>query len=172
MNKQNPRALPWTRQGGDPPGPAILFLLLLLMLPCPAYSFTVAGEPAKANCRSCHGWRTPVTETRSLGAPHAGLRLRHGRANLWCLDCHLPDQPEMLKSTSAALPFAQAHTACATCHGRTQIAWQEGIHGKRVGSWTGERLILACTGCHNPHNPTIRPLVPQPPPVRGRGTKP
>ncbi|MEO5350487.1 MAG: BatD family protein [Magnetococcus sp. YQC-3] len=29
--RQNPRALPWTRQGGDPPGPAILLFCVLLL---------------------------------------------------------------------------------------------------------------------------------------------
>ena len=41
-----------------------------------------------------------------------------------------------------------------------------GGHGKRIGNWQGERIILVCTECHNSHSPSIKPKQPDPPPLR------
>ncbi|MEO5339897.1 MAG: hypothetical protein H7837_05170 [Magnetococcus sp. MYC-9] len=150
-------------------GIALLLFLSLAALPRPLWSeespFTVRGTVAKSQCRSCHGWRTPLAEQRPLGAPHAGLLLQHGKAALWCLACHIPEQPELLRSShGGGLPFSAAHESCAVCHGRTVASWRAGVHGKRLLRWSGERVIQACSGCHTAHAPAVLPLTPLPPP--------
>lgn len=155
-----------TRAGG---WLGLLLWLSLVATPQAVWSgespFQVQGEVTKNQCRSCHGWRKPLLEQRPLGAPHAGLVVSHGKASIWCPACHVPEQPEWLQSlNSAGLPFAQVYESCGMCHGRILSAWRGGIHGKRLGRWSGERLIQSCTGCHAPHAPTMLPLVPRPPP--------
>ena len=40
-------------------------------------------------------------------------------------------------------------------------------HGKRAGSWQGQRQVYDCIHCHNPHQPALLPREPMaPPPVR------
>ena len=43
--------------------------------------------------------------------------------------------------------------------------WRAGVHGKRTGSWNGQKQYLLCVNCHNPHSPHFQPLKPMPPPV-------
>ncbi|MEO5331392.1 MAG: hypothetical protein H7839_05160 [Magnetococcus sp. YQC-5] len=139
------------------------------MLLSGAMPYTVQGPVVKTNCSNCHAWRTPVLKQRPLGPPHAGLLLRHGKATLWCLECHNPQHPSLLRTLSGAdVPMTEAQDSCAICHGRTFFSWQEGVHGKRLTHWSGERVIQSCASCHAAHAPAVTPLVPQPPPRRGR----
>ena len=158
-------------RGGAGWWPKLFLFLPFALLPHPLWSgglsFTVQGETVKNSCRSCHGWRVPVVERRVLGAPHGGLVVSHGKASLWCLECHMPQRPAQLRTlTGASVPFAETHESCAGCHGRTVSSWRKGVHGKRLARWSGERVIQSCTGCHAVHAPTVLPLVPKSPPRR------
>lgn len=163
--------MPWgSAKRGEPWGICLFFLLSLLLAPQTLWSgeyTTQGGTVKKGGCRACHGWRTPVTTQRVLGAPHDGWVVSHGKAALWCLDCHIPEEPERLHTLpNSRLPSDTTEASCEVCHGRTLSAWQRGLHGKRLVGWSGERIIQACTGCHAVHAPTILPLVPHPPPRR------
>ncbi|MBF0155350.1 MAG: cytochrome c3 family protein [Magnetococcales bacterium] len=124
-----------------------------------------SGPVNKGECTGCHAWRNPETTRRTLSPPHERLRLQHGQERLWCLDCHRAEQPGELRTRSGEKwPFAESWRLCADCHGPRTREWQYGIHGKRVGSWQGERTMQRCTVCHDPHTPAwkITPMTPPP----------
>ncbi|MBF0425362.1 MAG: hypothetical protein HQL66_06055 [Magnetococcales bacterium] len=134
-----------------------------------SFSFQRAGVVAKPNCPSCHAWLDNVEKPRPLVAPHNLLTLAHGRGRLWCLDCHATDAREKLRAGGVVLvDWEEADRGCAVCHGRQVTAWQAGIHGKRVGSWRGPRVVLRCAQCHDPHQPAPTSWLPDPPPPRVR----
>lgn len=159
-------------RGGIPP---LLLLSLPLLLVSPQEALpekapvVVQGAEVKNNCPSCHGWRTPNPTQRPIGTPHTDVALRHGTATLWCLTCHVAEQPAQLHTmTGQAVSFAKGYVSCTLCHGRTVTSWQEGIHGKQVAHWRGTRKIQSCQQCHAAHLPAMTPLVPAPPPRRPR----
>lgn len=125
-------------------------------------------------CSMCHNLQKLNTTVRQFkvapppnGAPHAGV-LRHGKGQMWCLDCHMPKDREWLRTlTGEKLDFDDSPRQCGQCHSARYRDWVFGGHGKRAAGWTGERQLYACTHCHNPHEPQI-PLraASKPPPVR------
>lgn len=125
-------------------------------------------------CDTCHDPSDEVdTTVRELVAEHDGIALDHGDGKMWCLDCHQTADRTKLKTLGAdALSFDESHQVCATCHSSVFKDFERGIHGKRVGSWQGERQYLSCTACHNPHAPAIAPRKPLPPPLPGRFAAP
>lgn len=149
----------------------ILFLLTMPTMASEPNPFRLSGNAAPADCGNCHAWRAPNPQHRLLAQPHHALRLGHGP--LWCLDCHTQQQPDRLQpsGTATPIPFADAWRLCAWCHGRQARDWRFGAHGKRLDNWQGERTILSCTACHNPHAPTFKPMPAAPPP-RKPGNKP
>ena len=69
---------------------------------------------------------------------------------------------------------------CGKCHGDKLRDWRDGIHGKRIGSFTstGKKRWFTCTECHNPHNVQdgarnhgFAQLQPEPSPQLPRGMK-
>jgi hypothetical protein len=125
-------------------------------------------------CSMCHNLLKPNPTVRQFkvapppdGAPHAGV-LRHGKGQMWCLDCHLLQDREFLRTLGGdKLDVDDAPRLCGQCHSARYRDWVFGGHGKRVAGWTGERQIYACTHCHDPHAPQIPLRVArQPPPVR------
>ena len=95
----------------------------------------------------------------------AGL---HGRGQFWCFTCHDLEGNGGLKTLEGEpLAFSEAYFLCSQCHVDQARDWAYGAHGKRVGTWQGERVVYNCTACHYQHNPAIKPreAVP-PPPVR------
>ncbi|MFN3077043.1 MAG: hypothetical protein ABT940_09235 [Alphaproteobacteria bacterium] len=127
-----------------------------------------AGPVAKAVCVNCHGWRKTRPERRALMVPHDRLVVAHGGDVLWCLDCHAVDEPAKLVADGGTVPFEQADRQCARCHGARVRDWGLGIHGRRVGGWVGDRGMLRCPACHDPHRPAWRPSVPDRPPLPRR----
>lgn len=125
--------------------------------------FTQVGPVAKATCPICHGWRKSNPEVRQLNRPHndKSAILKHGP--LWCLDCHDANGPNKLNVRgSKEIAFDSMQELCGTCHQRQIAAYKFGAHGKRVGSWQGERRYMRCSGCHNPHAPAIPAFKPSP----------
>jgi hypothetical protein len=87
---------------------------------------------------------------------------------MWCLDCHQGTDRDMLHTVSGTkVDFDQSYLVCGACHSARQRDWYFGAHGKRVANWKGERQIYACTHCHDPHSPTLKPrAASKPPPLR------
>lgn len=122
-------------------------------------------------CRACHGPEKdfPVNFTRREDLLiHRNIRLAHGGVRVWCLDCHHPENRNVLLPLSDGKPieFSQSYLLCGKCHGTKYRDWRNGIHGKRSGSWSGEKQYYLCVTCHNPHQPKFKPLEPMPPPAK------
>lgn len=93
--------------------------------------------------------------------------LTHGGANLWCLDCHSPDNRDKLtKLNGEELSFNESHLLCGQCHGPVLRDWEHGVHGRTNGYWSaamdseGASIRLLCVECHIPHAPAFRGVDP------------
>ena len=53
---------------------------------------------------------------------------------------------------------------CSQCHYAQGEDWAAGAHGKRLVGWRGPRVVMSCTGCHDPHDPTFGTQIPSPGP--------
>lgn len=122
-------------------------------------------------CTDCHDedWETD-TEIRELTEPHdetPGNFLNHDSENRWCLDCHSANSRDKLRLINGNLiEFNEYYRVCEQCHKKIVREWKMGVHGKRTGSWNGEKLRWQCTQCHNPHNPPFKAMEPMPAPRR------
>ena len=118
-------------------------------------------------CSECHDPEDEVdTERRELMA-HEDIVLRHDEENRWCLDCHDAVDRDVLRLASGApVPFEESYRLCGQCHGEKLRDWKAGVHGKRTGSWDGQKTYLLCAHCHNPHSPAFQKLPPLPAPIR------
>jgi hypothetical protein len=120
-------------------------------------------------CTSCHdGVNQKVNRTRrEFTGMHGDIILKHGPESRWCLDCHDPLNRDRLHLASGELiEFTVSYELCGQCHGEKLRDWRAGVHGKRTGSWSGQKQYLLCVNCHNPHTPHFQALKPMPPPLR------
>jgi hypothetical protein len=98
--------------------------------------------------------------------------INHNEEERWCLDCHNPDDRDVLRLASGRLvSFEESYYLCGQCHGTIFRDWKAGIHGRRTGEWNGEKTYRLCVHCHNPHQPRFKPISPQPPPVKPKNIK-
>jgi hypothetical protein len=120
-------------------------------------------------CTTCHDGKSLKVnrQRRELKDMHADIILKHGPDSRWCLDCHDALNRDRLHLASGELiEFTVSYELCGQCHGEKLRDWRAGVHGKRTGSWNGQKQYLLCVNCHNPHSPHFQPLKPMPPPVR------
>lgn len=119
-------------------------------------------------CMDCHeDDELAKGQERKLTEEHDDVTLNHGANRFWCLTCHFQKNLDYLRSLkNRRISFNRSYLLCGQCHFQRQGDWFTGGHGKRIGNWGGERVILVCTECHNSHSPTIKPKRPDPPPVR------
>jgi hypothetical protein len=118
-------------------------------------------------CSRCHAKLITNPTRRKLTWAHTEIELHHDEENRWCLDCHDADNRDVLHLASGRpVPFTESYRLCGQCHGTKLRDWRAGAHGRRTGSWSGQKNYLLCANCHNPHSPHFKPLVPMPPPVR------
>jgi len=124
-------------------------------------------------CSDCHLAEDEVDRTvRVLEDEHEDKQLKHGGGALWCLDCHDATNRDQLHSASGSgLNFEQSYKLCRQCHGEIFQEWKVGVHGKRIGSWSGAKQYYVCKHCHDPHSPVFKPIKPMPPPVRPKDIK-
>jgi hypothetical protein len=109
-------------------------------------------------CSNCHDKNLP----KSKKSPHSRIQIKHGNAPLNnCFVCHDKSNRDKLKSFSENnISFNEAAKLCYQCHSTQYKDWIKGSHGKRVGNWTGRRVIYNCTQCHNPHDPGFKKRQP------------
>jgi len=120
-------------------------------------------------CSECHNEEViePNSIRRKLTDFHEEIVLQHDEEHRWCLDCHdLENRDKLHLASGELIDFAESYKLCGQCHGSKLRDWKTGIHGKRTGSWSGEKEYLLCVHCHNAHSPKFKPLKPKPPPVR------
>lgn len=124
-------------------------------------------------CWDCHYWTEPDRNARTLEWVHDDFRLQHGlhgKGEFWCFTCHHLEGDGGLRTLEGdKVSFDDAYVVCAQCHTRQTRDWAFGAHGKRMGGWRGERVVLNCTVCHDEHRPVSTPRSPQPPPPMRRG---
>jgi hypothetical protein len=116
-------------------------------------------------CTQCHAVLPKNPTPRKLvAAPHVA-DLPHGGGRMWCLDCHdFEDRSRLVGIRGDAIDFDQSHLQCGQCHGNRHRDWWYGGHGKRASGWNEARVVWNCTHCHDPHDPTLAPRAPSPPP--------
>jgi hypothetical protein len=104
---------------------------------------------------------------------HEDIRIiNHNEEERWCLDCHNPDDRDVLRLASGRLvSFEESYYLCGQCHGTIFRDWKAGIHGRRTGEWNGVKTYRLCVHCHNPHQPRFKPITPKPPPVKPKNIK-
>ena len=118
-------------------------------------------------CSDCHEDMDVNPERRILEDEHTEISesFNHASEQRWCLDCHNPDNRDVLRLANGDLvSFEESYNLCGQCHGTIFRDWKAGIHGKRTGEWNGKKLYRLCVHCHNPHSPKFKPLKPLPPP--------
>ncbi len=120
-------------------------------------------------CRACHGPEKDFPtnfKRREALLVHRNVKLNHGGVRAWCLDCHHPENRDFLLplSDGKLIGFEDSYLLCGKCHGTKFRDWRNGIHGRRTGSWNGEKSYYLCIGCHDPHSPKFKPIKPMPPP--------
>ena len=116
-------------------------------------------------CSECHKPEDKINRTPHVVDAHDDIVFEHDAQHRWCLDCHDAQQRDKLRLASGALlDFRESFKLCGQCHGDKLRDWKAGEHGKRIGSWDGEKLYMLCVNCHNPHSPRFKPIKPMPPP--------
>jgi hypothetical protein len=124
-------------------------------------------------CSDCHA-DMEVNETRrELEEFHEEIRIiNHNEEERWCLDCHNPDNRDVLRLASGRLiSFEESYYLCGQCHGTIFRDWKAGVHGRRTGEWNGRKVYRLCVHCHNPHQPRYEPIAPMPPPEKPQDMK-
>lgn len=123
-------------------------------------------------CSECHEPDMPVnTKRRELSMAHTEVVLQHDEEHRWCLDCHdAADRDFLHLASGEKVPFEESYRLCGQCHGDKYRDWRAGVHGRRSGSWDGEKEYLLCVHCHNSHAPRFAPIKPEPPPPRPERT--
>ncbi len=112
-------------------------------------------------CTNCHVSGKIVSTNISEENPHARIHVKHGtKKDVTCSTCHVLSDPEKLKSLDKPVPMLLAPKLCETCHSTQYKDWLQGAHGKRIGTWAGERVIYSCTQCHNPHDTEFKKTQP------------
>lgn len=122
-------------------------------------------------CMDCHEeTEANADKERVLQDEHENIKLNHGGGRFWCTTCHSFSNRNYLRSfKNKKISFNESYLLCGQCHFKRQKDWFFGGHGKRVDNWNGEKIILLCTECHNPHSPHLKPVAPNPPPEKHMG---
>lgn len=122
-------------------------------------------------CSECHAEQEPNLQRRKLEM-HEEIVLNHGGKSRWCLNCHDAKNRDMLHlADSTLVDFKESYRLCGQCHGPKLRDWKAGVHGRRTGSWNGQKRYLLCAHCHNPHSPKFKKLKPEPPPIKPGSNK-
>jgi hypothetical protein len=117
-------------------------------------------------CTSCHEGRKVVMANRRIADAHNNIHPVHpAQVGAVCSTCHAAENVELLvlKSGERAT-LDESYRLCGQCHFPEADAWAGGAHGKRLDGWEGRRVVMACTDCHDPHNPAVQPRIPFRPP--------
>ena len=130
--------------------------------------FTVPARKSEIEyfpCMECHEEQETNPSERQLAEEHEDIVLDHGKNRFWCLTCHNEQNRDVLISLKKQeIDYNASYLLCGQCHFQRQEDWLMGGHGKRIGNWYGERIILLCIECHDPHSPSIKPKLPDPKP--------
>lgn len=152
----------------------------------PAGLATIVSEPVRGTfevqlrtpalkqfpCTSCHeGRAVKAVRTDDI---HQDVQAVHPTATgAACTNCHVAnDVARLVLGSGETATLDQAYRLCAQCHFSQADAWAGGGHGKRVVAWQGRRVVMNCTGCHDPHRPAFEKRIPlRGPTIPGSGAR-
>lgn len=130
----------------------------------PFYVLEREDKIKQFKCSSCHDQPLPERPTGVLRSPlmHTDLKLNHASdAVMDCRSCHNSDDMDTLKlNNKGKVSFNHSYQLCTQCHFQQGKDWAGGAHGKRLHSWRGKRVIMNCTECHDPHDPSFKQHFP------------
>ena len=111
-------------------------------------------------CSTCHSGLEPLGNPEGM---HGSLVMDHG--TLSCDSCHSEDRLGLHLADGTELELEEAMTLCTQCHGPQVRDYEGGSHGGMRGYWDlsqGPRERPHCLECHDAHDPSFQPLVPEP----------
>jgi hypothetical protein len=114
-------------------------------------------------CSACHTKKIPQANDGAL-ITHGDIEINHGEGKneLVCIECHdRQDRDFLVDMQGQKIDFDHSYQLCGQCHFRPKRDWLGGAHGKRVTYWTGERVVMNCTSCHDPHSPAFKTKMPE-----------
>ena len=106
-------------------------------------------------CSRCHD-NKPVFSEKAKEVAHGEIKLVHGSKSkpLNCYTCHHKEERDSLETEKGEkVDMDHSYQLCGQCHFRQKKDWVGGAHGKRIKYWAGQRVVMACTSCHDPHSP-------------------
>lgn len=123
-------------------------------------------------CSSCHDKPLPDRPAGQEKSQlmHVDINIHHAsKETMDCRTCHNAEDMDTLKlNNKGKVGFNNSYKLCMQCHFQQGKDWIGGAHGKRLASWRGKRVIMNCTECHNPHDPSFkqhfpvgRPVIPR-----------
>lgn len=136
-------------------------LVGIARVPVAGHNFEVASRTPileRFPCSRCHDRPVAQMKLAAKGkkAAHWEIELKHAPAGVMsCESCHnLTAETDALHTLRGEpIAFDHSYQLCAQCHSRQVADWAGGAHGKRLGGWAPPRVVQACVGCHNPHQP-------------------
>lgn len=123
---------------------------------------TRAADLGQYPCTSCHLGRKMVLKDERVPDAHQNIKVVHPKqTGATCSTCHSSDNVELLTLKSGErATLDHTYRLCAQCHFAQANAWAGGAHGKRLDGWQGQRVLMGCADCHDPHKPALEPRIP------------
>jgi len=118
---------------------------------------------SRYRCSVCHTKKTSQVRDGDL-ITHGDISINHGKGKnkLFCIECHdRQDRDFLVDMQGRKIDFDHSYQLCGQCHFRPKRDWLGGAHGKRVAYWAGERVVMNCTSCHDPHSPAFKTKMPE-----------
>jgi len=118
---------------------------------------------SRFRCSVCHTKKPSLIRDGAL-ITHGDIKINHGEGEnvLVCIECHDRQERDYLVDTQGQkIDFDHSYILCGQCHFRPKRDWLGGAHGKRVTYWAGERVVMNCTSCHDPHSPAFKTKMPE-----------
>lgn len=153
----------------------LLFVLVLFSVQSVFAEVTIEERKMKLkhfSCNKCHGDFKNDAVDLPLTKPHDNIKFKHMDSILNCYSCHDKEDRNFLKlHTGEKVDFDQSYRVCFQCHGEKKRDWENGTHGKQIGSWNGDKYKFVCTSCHEAHHPKFRTMKADPGPKHPSGKK-
>lgn len=117
-------------------------------------------------CASCHAGARLTSGADRVADAHPDIPSLHpAETGAACTSCHASTDVDVLTLQSGeVVTLDHVYRLCAQCHFREAEAWAAGAHGKRLDGWQGRRVVMNCTDCHDPHEPSLETRMPFRPP--------